>query len=313
MPRRSKRLFAGALGGTGGVPVMVGDCDPVLISNVHYDADDPDMGPATIVAEVVPYDLGPFSYGVDREGPQRSVCYQVPGNQGPFLVDSLVGVGDFSSPIHSAPAPHAYPDNPTSICLSAHLHTFAGPAMPGRFLQTSTFAKISAQYGRLAWDPLGTYFSGFLGMTVPWTYVHVEHGFEPKTTTNVANAAGQTLKGVHFQVPVTTYVFRRTMIPEFDDYDSIAGGLVGKVNIGTWFGKAAETVLFLSYDMNEEERDPGGARVFTVTAQFKWRPVSWNYEPQNGKFRVWSQVVDAASQQPYDKVSFLPLLQYGLI
>lgn len=304
----------GALGGMAPIRHRVGvDCPPVEVANVHYDSEDPTKGPATFLCEVVPYFDGPFAYGVDREGPSRGICYQVPADQGPYLVDSLMGVGDFSNPIHLHPAPHQYPDNEALLCTSAHLHTLVGGAMSGRFVQTSRYAKISATYGKIPWSALGTEWAGFLGMSVPWTYVDIEDGYELKTVQRAANAAGDNLRQVHWTVPVSTYVFRRTMIPDFVDYDGIAQALVGRVNSGTWFGKATGTVKFESYNMREEERDPGGARVFTFSALFRWREVSWNYEPRDGYFRVWSQVNDAGSQQPFATANFLPLLTYGLV
>jgi hypothetical protein len=313
--RRKHRRSLGALRGVTGPKLRAGVGCTVPVTNVHYSSSDSSFGPATFDCEVVTYDLGPFSYGVDREGPTRSICYQIEGDWGPYLVDSLVGVGNFSNPILSAPAPHAYPDNPNVICLGATLHTLVGGAQPGKFAQTAKLAKIAAHYGKHVWDPIGIEWAPLLGMTVPWTYVTIQHGYELHSVSNVANLAGETLKQVRVAVPFTTYNFRRSMIPDFVDYDGIASGLVGKVNSGTWFGKAAETVRFESYDLEEQERDPGGARVFTFSGLWKWRPVSWNYELRVGFVRTWSKIQDFQTppQAPYDTVSFLPILQYGLI
>lgn len=287
----------------------------VTIPNVHYDAGDPDMGPEDIVLEVVSKYDAPFDYRVDRDGPSRAITYQCPGDHAPFAVDSLVGVGNFSSPIHSYATPHQYPDNEGLRCLGAGLHSFVGYAKPGRFAQTAKYARITANYGIIPWDPIGLEWATMLGMTVPWTYVNIDIGHFLMTVPYASNADNEEVRNVPIIVPEVTYTFRRTMIPDFVAYKTIVTDLVGKVNLGTWFGEAEETVLFHSFGMSEEERDPSGARVFTFTGVFKWRPAAkhWNLHPRNGRFRTWSRLKDVATQDPYEKISFAPLLEYGIL
>jgi hypothetical protein len=287
----------------------------ITVLNPHYISGDASTGPETITAEIVGHDLASFGYGVSRQGPERLITYQCPSDHGPFLVDALKGVSNFSNPIFSLSNPHQYMDNTALRCMDARLSALVGPPRPAQFGQGATLAKITAEYGIIPWDPIGAEWEPLLGFPVPWTYVTMDVGREEHMATGdtIRSVTGKLVSASRVSLPVVTYTFRRTMIPDFVAYKTIAAGLVGKLNSGTWFGEAAETIRFETFGMAEEERDPSGSRVFTLTAQFKWRPINWNYGLCKGYVRRWERIQDLDGNAPYQTADFSPLLYYGLV
>src|SRR6478735_6651450 len=172
------------------------------INNVHY----PVRGPATIDFRVCTYDYAPFGYGVDRDGPSRTITYQCDGAIAPFLVDSLTGVGVYSTPPYQTPGPHQYPNNESLRCIAARLNGFIGTPKSSPFGQEAPLAMIGADYGIIPWDPIGTYWQPFFGTSyaVPWTYVTIEIDKEMMAAKNVHNELGEDVSRAPFIIPLVS-------------------------------------------------------------------------------------------------------------
>jgi hypothetical protein len=254
----------------------------------------------------------PFAYGIDESGPGRTVTYKIPGDRATVFVDSIKGIGNYTGSVHSYPSPHQYPNNTNLRCVRAGLHEFRGAKRPDPQLMRAKYSLIRADYAVIPFSADGLDYSALFGMAVPWTKVDIDIGTEDYDVPDTTTADGDLIRHATVTLPVVTYAFRRTMIPNLVAYKTIAAGLSGTICDDVFFGEARGTVKFETFGMREDQ-DPSGRRVFEFALMLKWRPEDWNKIPSPGKFQSWTFNIDADGHMKYAYESFLPILQYGLV
>lgn len=260
--------------------------------------------------------VGPFRFGSNRQGSDRTVTYQVDGADAAEFCDGLLGIGAHAAP-GGWPNPHKYVENTNLVCQRVDGLPI-GARMPDRQLLRGVLAHIVADYATPYYDITGDSFQPiFGGSPVPWSNLTASESFEEHAVdVDILEAEEdgtpltQTLRR---RVGITEYVYRRMMIPtlQLNAFRNILRPLRGKLNNATFMGAATGTLFFQSFAWNTS-RDSSGALVHEFEMTIREREKDWRMVPSRTSLTDWITPQDNAGNKNYELASFLPIITYGI-
>lgn len=271
--------------------------------------------------------IDPFEFGIDERGrPWRTVSYLVLGEQGANFCDAAKGIGAYSSVPYGFPQPHRFPHNTNLMCLSVS-GRWKGAVQDGPQLLQGDYAEVRVTYGVPEYDIFGEADDVAFGNdAIPWSVGSVRAGLEvfpwpiddTATMDGIQFVAGSgyeailpAASSVLYRMPTKDYILKRTNIPNFAAFDDLLTSLMGKVNSGAIWGRAARTLYLDPHDYDVAS-DPSGRKTGEFTLVFRWRRESWQKEPVPGKFGIFAEIYDADLNRKYQEADFTPLIRWGI-
>ena len=254
-------------------------------------------------------------------GPEREVQYLCPWDTSDVFMDCLIGTRGISGGIGGAaifPVFHAYPGNTNILCYRCHAVGIGIPGpdtIAGKLIRFSGlngglgYAKITAAYKRPVFDYYGTdTLNSFGGQPMLFAEYRQRGSTEgipiPRNVLTLPSGDPSPVS-VKYEMPVKEYMLRlhyRAWNPE-----TVLDPFLAKTNLNPFWGKAKGTVRLSDYDA-DLTIDGGGNMNQIVEMRFLWRPIDWNYLPDDGTL-TFDLATDSLANVQYPYIDFSPMLQ----
>lgn len=276
--------------------------------------------------------VDPFSGGIDERGaPWWEVQYLGSGmDKDPAKIcNALKGIGEYVSVPYGFPQPHRYIGSPNLACQSVRFK-LCGGRRGGPLGSQAPLAKYYATYGVPPFDVFGDQNQVAFGdEATPWTMYSVRGGEEvirwPASSDPAdlgegifvfeAGSAGDGIApdvtALSCRIALKDYIIRRSMIPNFQEFDDLLTSLQNKTNNAPVFGRPAGELLVRPNDYDVGV-DPSGLKTGDFTVVISWKQWGWNAEPVPGKFGVFSDIETPSGAKKYQSASYTDLLRFGL-